>query len=283
MRLVTYGGDFSTALGVVVGEEIVKLSDPALPQDMATLIARWGGVKARVADLIDTGKERVPLNTVRLRQPILRPGKMLAIGRNYAEHAKETGSDIPDKQIWFCKHNNAANGPFDPVEIPRVSDQIDYEAELVVVIGTRSKHIAHKDALSLVFGYCCGNDVTVRDWQRMTPQWMLGKSFDTHAPFGPWITTADEIADPQALDIVCMVNGETRQFSNTGKMIFSIAEQIAWLSQAMTLEPGDLIFTGTPEGVAMGMKEPRWLRAGDTMRVEIAGLGAIENPLRAEA
>jgi 2-keto-4-pentenoate hydratase/2-oxohepta-3-ene-1,7-dioic acid hydratase in catechol pathway len=190
---------------------------------------------------------------------------------------------VPETQIWFCKHGTAANGPFDAVELPRVSEQLDYEAELVVVIGKRGRHIAREDALGHVFGYCCGNDFTVRDWQRMTPQWMLGKSFDSHAPFGPWITTADEAGDPQALDIRCLVNGETRQNSNTAKMIFPIAEQIAWVSQAMTLEPGDVLFTGTPEGVAMGMKPPRWLKAGDRVRVEIGGLGAIENQIRAEA
>lgn len=284
MRLVTFGGDFSTGIGVVAGEDVVDLgkADASLPRDMAGLIARWDGLKARIADIAANTKERATLKGLRLRQPILRPGKILAIGRNYAEHAKETGSEVPDKQIWFCKHATAANGPFDPVDLPRVSEQLDYEAELVVVIGRRGRHIAREDALRHVFGYCCGNDLTVRDWQRMTPQWMLGKSFDTHAPFGPWITTADEAGDPQTLDISCLVNGEVRQSSNTAKMIFPIGEQIALLSQAMTLEPGDVIFTGTPEGVAAGMKPPLWLKPGDRVRVEIAGLGAIENAVRAE-
>lgn len=282
MKLCTFGSDFATELGIVDGDSVIPLKHDALPRDMASLIARWGAARERVEDIVAAGRGRRPLSDVRLRQPILRPGKMLAIGRNYAEHAKESGGDIPDKQIWFCKHGTSANGPFDPVQIPRVSDQVDYEAELVVVIGARGRHIAAADAMDHVFGYCCGNDVTVRDWQRMTPQWMLGKSFDSHAPFGPWITTADEVSDAQALNIRCSVNGAQRQHSNTSKMIFPIAEQIAWISQAMTLEPGDIIFTGTPEGVAMGMTPPVWLKAGDVVRVEITGLGAIENRFVAE-
>lgn len=282
MKLVTFGSAFSSGIGVVDGDALVPLDDPALPRDMTALITRWDALRGRVAEIAAAGKGRKALTEARLRQPILRPGKLLAIGRNYAEHAKETGSDVPETQIWFCKHGTAANGPFDEVELPRVSEQLDYEAELVAVIGKRGRHIAREDALSHVFGYCCGNDFTVRDWQRMTPQWMLGKSFDSHAPFGPWITTADEAGDPQGLGIRCLVNGDQRQNSNTAKMIFGVAEQIAWVSQVMTLEPGDVIFTGTPEGVAMGMKPPVWLKAGDVVRVEIDRLGAIENTVRAE-
>lgn len=284
MKLATYGGAFGTDLGAVLGDRLVPLTrlDPALPRDMTALIARWDALKSRVADLVATARETLPLAALSLRQPILRPGKILALGKNYAAHARETGAEVPDRHIWFCKQPTAANGPYDPVDIPRVSDQVDYEAELVVVIGRRGRHIAPEAALGHVFGYCCGNDVSVRDWQKMTPQWMLGKSFDTHAPFGPWITTADEVPDPQALAIACRVNGETRQSSTTSNMIFPVADQIALLSQAMTLEPGDIVFTGTPEGVAMGMTPPKWLKAGDRVEVEIAGLGALDNTMRPE-
>ncbi len=284
MKLATFGGDFSTEIGIVIDDAIIPLhkADAALPREMTGLIARWEGLRGRIEDIAATSRERVPLTKVRLRQPILRPGKLMAIGKNYAEHARETGSAPPDKQIWFCKQGSAANGPFDPIDLPRVSEQLDYEAELVVVIGRRAKHVLADKSLDHVFGYACGNDVTVRDWQKMTTQWVIGKGFDTHAPFGPWITTADDVVDPQALGISCRVNGEIRQSSNTREMIFPIAEQIALLSQAMTLEPGDIIFTGTPEGVAMGMATPNWLKAGDRVRVEIDGLGALDNPVRAE-
>ena len=284
MKLATYGGDFSTEIGIVDGDALIPLTkaDAALPRDMTALIARWDGVKARVADIAATSRERVALSGLRLRQPILRPGKLMALGRNYAEHAKESGSAPPDKQIWFCKQGTSANGPHDPIDLPRVSEQLDYEAELVVVIGRRAKHVPAEKALDYVFGYACGNDVSVRDWQKMTQQWVIGKGFDTHAPFGPWITTSDEIADPQNLGIRCFVNGEPRQSSNTREMIFKVADQIALLSQAMTLEPGDILFTGTPEGVAMGMSPPKWLKVGDRVQVEIDGLGALDNPVRAE-
>lgn len=281
MKLVTFDHGGAPAPGVVSGDRIVPLTAPGLPRDMTALIAGWESFRAPVEAAARAGGG-VSLEGARLRQPILRPGKILALGKNYAEHAREMGGPPPDNQIWFCKHATAANGPFDPVDLPRVSEQLDYEAELVVVIGRGGRHIPAARALEHVFGYCCGDDFSVRDWQKMTPQWMIGKSFDTHAPFGPWIVTADEIADPQALRIRCLVNGETRQSSTTANMTFPVAEQIALLSQAMTLEPGDLIFTGTPEGVAMGMTPPRWLKAGDVVRVEIDGIGAISNTIRPE-
>jgi ureidoglycolate lyase len=159
---------------------------------------------------------------------------------------------------------------------------VDYEAELVVVIGRRCRHVAKERAHEVVFGYCAGNDVSARDWQFHTAQWMLGKSFDTHAPFGPWIVTADEIGDPHALGIRCFVNGEKRQDSNTSNLVFNVFDQIALLSQAVTLEPGDVIFTGTPGGVGMAMKPPRYLKAGDLVRVEIDKIGAIEGRMVAE-
>jgi 2-keto-4-pentenoate hydratase/2-oxohepta-3-ene-1,7-dioic acid hydratase in catechol pathway len=175
------------------------------------------------------------------------------------------------------------NGPTDDIVIPRLSHSVDYEAELVAVIGAGGKHIAKDVAHAAVFGYCCGNDVTERAWQRRTSQWIVGKSCDTHAPIGPWIVTADEVPDPHTLGIRCLVNGETRQDSNTKNMIFNVWDQIAFLSEAMTLEPGDLLFTGTPDGVGMAMKPPSFLKAGDRVRVEIDGLGALDARMAAEA
>jgi 2-keto-4-pentenoate hydratase/2-oxohepta-3-ene-1,7-dioic acid hydratase in catechol pathway len=219
---------------------------------------------------------------VRLHAPIPRPGKIMAIGMNYADHVKEMGREPPQHQVWFAKATTAVNGPYDPIQIPKVSDAVDWEAELVVVIGKRGRHIAKEQARDHIFGYCCGNDVSARDWQNRTPQWILGKSFDTHAPFGPWITTADEVGDPHTLGIRCLVNGETRQNSNTANLVFNVWDQIAHLSQVMTLEPGDLIYTGTPGGVGMGMKLPVFLKPGDRVRVEIDKLGALDALCEAE-
>ena len=189
----------------------------------------------------------------------------------------------PEHQVWFSKAPTSANGPFDAIDVPRVSQALDYEAEMVAVIGTGGRHISRTDAPSAVFGYCVGNDATERAWQHRTPQWVVGKSFDTHAPFGPWITTADEVPDPHALAIRCTVNGETRQDSNTRHLVFNVWDQLEHLSQAMTLEAGDLIFTGTPGGIGAAMKPMQFLKAGDRVRIEIETLGAIDNPCADEA
>jgi 2-keto-4-pentenoate hydratase/2-oxohepta-3-ene-1,7-dioic acid hydratase in catechol pathway len=250
---------------------------------MIGLIARWGQLEGEVRDIAGRATGSLPLDQVRLLAPILRPGKIMAIGLNYADHIAESGQETPAHQVWFSKAATAANGPFDPIQIPRAPAFVDYEAEMVVVIGAGGRHIAKADARRAVFGFCVGNDATERAWQHRTAQWVLGKSFDSHAPFGPWITTADEVSDPHGLAIRGLVNGEVRQQSDTGRLVFDVWDQIEHLSQAMTLEPGDLIFTGTPGGVGAAMKPPRFLKAGDRVRIEIDGLGAIENPCEAEA
>lgn len=206
----------------------------------------------------------------------------MGIGLNYADHIKESGQETPHHQVWFTKAVTAINGPFDRIEIPRASPMVDYEAELVVVVGKRCRHVPKESAAEVVFGYCVGNDVSVRDWQLRTPQWVLGKSFDTHAPIGPWIVTADEVGDPHTMGIRCFVNGERRQNSNTENLVFNVYDQIAHLSEAMTLEPGDLIFTGTPGGVGGAMRPPKFLKAGDKVRVEIDRIGAIEAVMHPE-
>jgi 2-keto-4-pentenoate hydratase/2-oxohepta-3-ene-1,7-dioic acid hydratase in catechol pathway len=207
----------------------------------------------------------------------------MAIGLNYADHIAESGIEAPKDQVWFSKAPTSANGPYDAIQVPRVSPFLDYEAELVAVVGQGGRHISKDAAPAAVFGYCCGNDATERAWQQRTTQWVLGKSFDSHAPFGPWITTADDVPDPHALSIRCLVNGEVRQDSNTRHLVFNLWDQIEHLSQAMTLEPGDLIFTGTPGGIGAAMNPRRFLRAGDRVRVEIESLGALDNPCAAEA
>jgi 2-keto-4-pentenoate hydratase/2-oxohepta-3-ene-1,7-dioic acid hydratase in catechol pathway len=284
MKLVRYDDNGGTSLGVVKNDGVIELGKhwPAVRDDMIALIKMWPDIASALPMLVADSAPDAALADVRLLAPVDRPGKILAIGLNYADHIRETGQQTPPHQIWFTKAVTSINAPFDPVQLPAASEQVDYEAELVVIIGQRCKHIAKERAPEVIFGYCAGNDVSVRDWQLRTSQWVLGKSFDTHAPMGPWIVTPDEIVDPHALNIRCLVNGEQRQNSNTRHLIFNVFDQIAHLSNAMTLEPGDAIFTGTPGGVGLAMNPPRWLKAGDKVRVEIDRIGAIEAVMRAE-
>ncbi|MCR9270420.1 MAG: fumarylacetoacetate hydrolase family protein [Henriciella sp.] len=228
----------------------------------------------------------IPVSEASFVQPILRPRKILGIGLNYAAHVKESVSFIkntaPSVQKWFNKQATAANGPFAPVHLPAVSEQLDYEAEIVAIIGKRGRHVPESRAHELIAGYCCGCDYSVRDWQRASQTMIMGKGFDTHAPFGPVLVTPDEIEDFGALEVTSHVNGELRQCGHARDMIFSISQQIAHLTAAFTLEPGDVIFTGTPAGVGAGFEPPKWLKAGDRVRIEVSGLGYIENEIVAE-
>jgi 2-keto-4-pentenoate hydratase/2-oxohepta-3-ene-1,7-dioic acid hydratase in catechol pathway len=250
---------------------------------MIDLIADWDAALADVRRVVGQAAEVVSLEEVRLLPPIERPSKIMAMGLNYADHVAEAGLDTPKHQVWFCKQTNTVHPPYAPIEIPKASTSVDYEVELVFIVGKRGRHISKADASGHVFGYCVGNDVTARDWQMRTPQWVLGKSFDTHGPFGPWITTSDEVEDPHRLGIRSVVNDEVRQQSNTRELIFNVFDQIEYLSQAMTLEPGDVVFTGTPAGIGAAMKPPVFLKAGDRVRCEIDELGAIEAVCENEA
>ncbi len=275
MRWVTWSADGDERVGLLDSEEIIDLGHRPLVDRLAA---------GERPDPV--GRARVPLSDVSLLAPIPRPGKILGIGLNYAAHARESTSfvNLPGDSVqkWFNKQATAANGPFDPVERPAVSDALDYEAELVVVIGRRGRHVPAERALEIVAGVCCGCDYSVRDWQKASPTMIMGKGFDTHAPFGPSIVTLDEVPDLGSLTIRSFVNGELRQEGVTGQMIHAIPEQIAHLSAAFTLEPGDVIFTGTPAGVGAGFDPPRYLVPGDRFRVEIDGIGAIENEIVAE-
>lgn len=285
MKIVRYKHEGHARLGVVKDDGLVDLNEgfPALSDNTIELITQWAKFRAEIERIVADSVPETALTDVHLLAPVARPGKVMAIGLNYADHIKESGQKMPPHQIWFTKAVTAINGPFDPIEIPRASAMVDYEAELVVVIGKRCRHVAKDRAAEAIFGYCAGNDVSVRDWQLRTPQWVLGKSFDTHAPIGPWIVTADELGNPHTLGIRCFVNGEKRQDSNTSNLVFDVYDQIAHLSEAMTLEPGDLIFTGTPGGVGGAMKPPQFLKTGDKVRVEIDRIGAIEAVMRPEA
>jgi 2-keto-4-pentenoate hydratase/2-oxohepta-3-ene-1,7-dioic acid hydratase in catechol pathway len=286
MKLVTFSTAGSApATGLAVDGGVIDIAKhlPDAPRDMIALIDAWPAWRERLASLVASREADISFDAVTLLAPVPRPGKILGIGLNYADHVEESGMARPADQLWFAKMPTSATGPFAPVELPRVSEQLDYEAELAFVIGKRCRHVQRERAHEVIFGYCVANDVSVRDWQLQTSQFTIGKSFDTHAPFGPWIVTADAVADPHALGIRCFVNGEKRQDSNTAQLIFDCYAQVEHLSKAMTLEPGDLILTGTPGGVGVAMKPARWLRAGDRMKVEIDGIGAIENIVQTEA
>jgi 2-keto-4-pentenoate hydratase/2-oxohepta-3-ene-1,7-dioic acid hydratase in catechol pathway len=225
---------------------------------------------------------RLPLSDVRLTAPIARPPKFLAIGLNYADHANESGMARPDFPVFFNKQSTCVVGPGEAVHVPRASAVVDYEGELGIVIGRRCRHVSAADAVGVVAGYTIVNDVTVRDWQFKAPTWTLGKSFDTHGPIGPWIVTTDELPDPHSLQLRTFVNGELLQDANTKEMLFNCWEQIETLSTACTLEPGDVIATGTPAGIGFTRQPPVLLKPGDTVRVEIEGIGILENPVIAE-
>ncbi|WP_250517901.1 fumarylacetoacetate hydrolase family protein [Caballeronia sp. INDeC2] len=285
MKLVTFSNEENPpAAGLAVDGGVINIARhfPDAPRDTIALIETWSTWHERLASLKASKPADLGFDAVTLQAPVPRPGKILGIGLNYADHVEESGMQRPSEQLWFAKMPTAATGPFDPIELPRVSEQLDYEAELAFVIGRRCRHVPRERAREVIFGYCAANDVSVRDWQLRTSQFTIGKSFDTHAPFGPWIVTADEIGDPHTLGIRCFVNDEQRQNSNTSELVFDCFSQVEHLSKAMTLEPGDVILTGTPGGVGVGLRPPRWLRPRDRVRVEIDKIGAIENTVQTE-
>lgn len=276
MRLVRYESNGSIKLGAVAGDRVVPITRFAT---MLELIAAGSEGLEIVEQELNSGQAAIALAELKLCAPIERPGKYLAIGMNYAKHVEEAdklGVARAKHQTWFNKQTSCISGPYDDID-PGVTEKLDYEVELGAVIGKPAKRVTETEAKDHVFGYFVANDVSARDWQFHTPTFTMGKSFDTHGPIGPWIVTADEIADPHALDLRCYVNGELRQHSNTGQMIHNLWAQIAYLSTAFTLETGDLIATGTPEGVGVGMEPQVFLQPGDVVRCEIDGIGAIEN------
>lgn len=253
-----------------------------LPQDVAVIGGNFDYWRDRIIEAAKTAPS-LPLGQVELLSPVARAGKILGIARNFPAHAREQGMEPPSHQTWFAKMPTALNDPFAPVALPVVSERLDYEAELVAVIGKTARHVPADRAHEIIAGYMCGCDYSVRDWQKATPTMMMGKGFDTHAPVGPWMVTPDEIGEVETLMIRCRVNGELRQEAPAGDMLFPIAKQIEHLTAAFTLEPGDLIFTGTPAGVAMAMPEPRWLKAGDEVEVEIDRIGRIASRIVPES
>ena len=283
MKLATFSGADGPRIGIVVGDDIVDLSAaaPALPRDMIGLLAA-GPAAITAAGKAAASGPRVRLADVRLAAPVPRPPKFLAIGLNYADHVRESGLEAPPFPVFFNKQPTCVTGPYDPIHLPRVSPLLDYEGELAFVIGRRCRHVPRARAHEVIAGYLVADDVSVRDWQLRTPTMTMGKSFDTHGPLGPWLVTPDEVGDPHALGLRTWVNGELRQQSNTRELIYDCFAQVEHLSTAFTLEPGDVVTTGTPSGVGGAMKPPRFLQAGDVVRIEIEKIGVIENRVIAE-
>lgn len=280
MKLVTFTHNNETRVGAVIGNHIVDSKGNGLiPADMIEFLSAGAEALTAMQQQIDSGEHRIALHDAKLQAPVPRPGKFLGVGLNYADHITETGLEKPEYPTFFTKQSSCVIGDGDAIHLPNVSDKLDYEGELAFVIGKRCKHVPVEQAHEVIAGFTIVNDVTVRDWQFRTATWTLGKSFDTHGPMGPWLVTSDEINDPHNLDLKTWIDDEKRQDSNTKHMIFNCYELIAYLTQAMTLEPGDVISTGTPSGVGVKMKPRGYLKSGQTVRIEIEGIGTLSNPV----
>jgi 2-keto-4-pentenoate hydratase/2-oxohepta-3-ene-1,7-dioic acid hydratase in catechol pathway len=282
MRLVSFSlPNQAVRPGLVVGDEAVDLSDPAtgLPATMRELLALGPGALDQVRAAPDGAVPRHGRAEVTLHAPVPDPPAILAIGMNYRAHVAEMGREPPEWQYWFTKQRTAVAGPGNPIVLPTVSEMVDYEGELAMVIGPRCQHVPAARALEVVVGYTVINDVSVRDWQWRTPTFTMGKSFDTHAPCGPELVTGDELGDPGGLAIKTWVNDELRQDSSTSDLIFGCAAMIEYLTTAFPLEPGTIIATGTPAGVGAGFDPPRFLADGDVVRIAIEGVGELQNPV----
>jgi 2-keto-4-pentenoate hydratase/2-oxohepta-3-ene-1,7-dioic acid hydratase in catechol pathway len=272
LKLVTYSmGGGETRVGSVDDGEIQALGGPS----MIEFIERGGSP--------EPGEGTVALDEARIHAPVARPQKVICIGLNYEDHAAETGAEIPEKPIVFAKYANSIIGPGESIRIPPITQKPDYEAELAVIIGRTARHVPESEALDYVFGYTNANDVSARDIQLGEGgQWTRGKAIDTFCPLGPYIVTRDEVPDPQNLSVRCVLNGDVVQDGHTSRMIFSVAELVAFLSTGMTLVPGDVIITGTPPGVGMARDPQLWLKDGDEVSIEIEGLGSLTNPVATE-
>jgi len=283
MRFVTFQNNESAEPGVILGDNVLGLKGAGF-STLLDVIEQGSSALERIAALVKNppNDAMVPLSAARLLTPLSRPPKLIFVGLNYRDHAIECGAELPKVPAVFSKYNTSIVGPGDAIVLPKVSAQPDYEAELGVVIGKKGRHIPKDRWREYVFGYTNVHDVSARDVQMATSQWLMGKTFDTFAPIGPAIVTSDEIADPNALKIELIINGEILQSSNTSEMVFQIPYLIEHLSSVMTLEPGDIISTGTPAGVGMAKTPQRWLRPGDNTVVRIEGIPELQNSVRAE-
>ena len=281
MKLVSYKIHDKINIGALKEDFIIPFSnDPNIPNDMLSFLEAGKKVMTLAEDVIKKNQNIIPIDSCKLINPILRPPKIIAIGLNYQDHLEEIRAigrevDDPEVPMIFNKQSTSACGPYEDIHDPKVSDKLDYEGELAFVIGKKCRHVPRSEAHNVIAGYCVSNDVSVRDWQLRVPTFTIGKSFDTHCPFGPAIVTADEISDPHNLQIKTEVNQEVRQNSNTKNLIFNCFELVEHLSTSFTLEPGDLILSGTPGGV--GVADNKFLKEGDEVKISISELGYIEN------
>lgn len=284
LQLVTIEKSGYSEPGVLSGDEVIGIKGAGF-HDVLSVVAGGADAMDRVTRWLYSppSSERLPLSAVKLLAPIQRPHKIICIGLNYRDHAAESNLAVPETPTVFAKFSTSVIGPGAPIVLPKASTKPDYEAEFAVVIGKGGRHIPADEWLKHVFGYTIVNDVSARDFQMATTQWMIGKTFDTFCPMGPAIVTADEIEDPHALAISLTIGGETLQSSNTSNLIFRIPQLIAYLSSVFTLEPGDIISTGTPAGVGFARTPPRYLKAGDEVRVQVQGIGELVNPVVMEA
>jgi 2-keto-4-pentenoate hydratase/2-oxohepta-3-ene-1,7-dioic acid hydratase in catechol pathway len=286
VKLATFSYQGRRSIGVVKDGGIADLGGLGVPQTMEAFLNAGALAMDRARELADT--ERViPIADIRLHAPVENPRKFLAIAANYQSHIDEVLANNPayippTSQRWFAKMPSCINGPYDPILMPPESTQLDYEVELAIIIGRRCRRVPRAHAASVIAGFTVCNDVSARDWQRRSPTIMLGKSFDTHGPLGPWLVTPDEIGDPHSLRLTCSVNGEVRQAGSTAEMIDDCYSQIEYLSTVCTLEAGDVIATGTPAGTGFGMKPPRLLQPGDVVGCEIERVGTIEAVVQRE-
>lgn len=280
MKLVTFTHNEYSRVGAIINNEVIdSAGDKTIPADMIAFLAAGASAIKAMQQLIDSGSHRITLAQVKLNAPIPKPNKYLAVGLNYADHIDEIARAKPEFPVCFNKQASCIIGLGDAIYRPKISDKLDYEGELAVVIGKRCRYVPVELAHSVIAGFMISNDVTVRDWQYRSHTWMLGKSFDTCGPLGPWLVTADEVGDAQNLGLKTWVDDELRQQANTNQMLFSCEEIIAYISQAMTLEVGDIITTGTPSGVGVKMNPRGYLKSGQTVRVAIEKLGVLINPV----
>ena len=282
MKLVAIAPDMR--LGIWLGDSVVDVAATGIagmPHTLADALAGGPSALTSLGNLAahPPGAALLVADGLQLGPCVPQPGKIMCVGLNYAKHAAEGGNELPTTPVLFSKFNNSLAGHDEDVPLPATAVEYDYEVELTAVIGKRTRDVSEADALDHVVGYCCSNDVSARDLQMLTGQWLLGKTLDKFLPLGPWLVTADEVPDPQALGLRCWLNDELRQDSNTADMIFSVAEIVSYASRYMTLEAGDVISTGTPEGVIMGRQPRVWMRAGDRVSVEVDGLGRLSNRL----
>jgi 2-keto-4-pentenoate hydratase/2-oxohepta-3-ene-1,7-dioic acid hydratase in catechol pathway len=285
MKLVTFRSGDTTRLGVIDGDDVVDLNkaDASVPADLRAALKAGVDLNAAAQRAIASGEHRAPYASLKLAPVVPEPGKIVCLGHNFYDHAKEGGNLKPVYPLIFFRGASSLIAHEDPVIRPRISEKLDYEAELMIVIGKRARHVKRENALDYVYGYACFNDVSVRDYQKRTSQWTIGKNFDGTGAFGPWLVTADDLPPgAEGLKLRLILNGQVMQQASTSDMIWGVAETIELLSECMTLEPGDVVAMGTPAGVGWARDPSVWLKQGDRVEVDIESVGRLQNTVQDE-